>query len=117
MNQALTMNNLAESCQKRGGVLFCTRNDQAPRSSSAIAWRLWSASPAPKLRRAWHLFDVHLFGVRDLLAELGETSAEDVSGRFNGAQVAQAEKLLESLAAVRVAIEMRVGGRRWGLVR
>jgi predicted DNA-binding transcriptional regulator YafY len=56
--------------------------------------------------------------VRDLLAELGETTAEDVSRRFKGVPAAQAEKLLESLAAVGVAIEMKAGGgRRWGLVR
>ena len=47
--------------------------------------------------------------VRDLLAELGEATAEDVSGRFKGVQTAQAEKL-ESLAAVGVAIEMETGG-------
>jgi hypothetical protein len=57
--------------------------------------------------------------VRDLLAELGEATAEDVAGRFKGVKAVQAEKLLESLAAVGVAIDMAaVGGRRrWGLVR
>ncbi len=59
--------------------------------------------------------------VRDLLAELGEATADEVPRRFKGVQAEQAEKLLESLAAVGVAIETTAGaegGRRsWGLVR
>jgi hypothetical protein len=59
--------------------------------------------------------------VRDLLAELGEATAEDVALRFKGARADQAEKLMESLAAVGVAIETTAGAgggrRRWGLVR
>ena len=58
--------------------------------------------------------------VRDLLAELGEVTPEDVPRRFKGVQADQAEKLLESLAAVGVAIETTAGGggrRSWGLVR
>lgn len=48
-----------------------------------------------------------MVAVRDLLAELGEATAGDVAGRFKGVQAVQAEKLLESLAAVGVAIEVR----------
>ncbi len=58
--------------------------------------------------------------VRDLLAELGEASAAEVTGRFKGVQAEQAEKLLESLAAVGVALEAAggPGGRRtWSLLR
>ena len=36
---------------------------------------------------------------RDLLAELGEATADDFPRRFNGVQTDKAEKLLESLAA------------------
>lgn len=58
--------------------------------------------------------------VRDLLAELGEATADDVSRRFKGVQGEQAEKLLESLAAVGVAIETTAGPgtkKSWSLVR
>ncbi len=58
--------------------------------------------------------------VRDLLAELGEASVADVTGRFKGVQTEQAEKLLESLAAVGVALEATGGGggrRTWSLLR
>lgn len=58
--------------------------------------------------------------VRDLLAELGEATADDVPRRFKGVQADQAEKLLESLAAVGVAIETTASSgskRTWGLLR
>ena len=58
--------------------------------------------------------------MRDLLAEQGQATAVDVSRRFKGVQADQAEKLLESLAAVGVALETSAepGGRRtWSLVR
>jgi hypothetical protein len=58
--------------------------------------------------------------VRDLLAELGEATAEDVPRRFKGVRADQAEKLLESLAAVGVALETTTepGGRKvWSLLR
>jgi hypothetical protein len=58
--------------------------------------------------------------VRDLLAELGEATAADISRRFKGAQADQAEKLLESLAAVGVALETAAEAgdtRKWSLVR
>ncbi|HEX5719880.1 MAG TPA: hypothetical protein VF179_27245 [Thermoanaerobaculia bacterium] len=58
--------------------------------------------------------------VRDLLAELGEATVGDVSQRFKGVKPDQGEKLLESLAAVGVALETAAepGGRRtWSLVR
>jgi hypothetical protein len=58
--------------------------------------------------------------VRDLLAELREATAAEVPRRFKGVQEEQAEKLLESLAAVGVAIETTAGegsARSWSLVR
>jgi hypothetical protein len=57
---------------------------------------------------------------RDLLAELGEATADDFPRRFKGVQTDKAEKLLESIAAVGVAIETTVasGSRRsWRLLR
>jgi len=52
--------------------------------------------------------------------ELGEVAVDDVPRRFRGVQVEQAAKLLESLAAVGVALEAKAapGGKRtWSLVR
>jgi hypothetical protein len=57
---------------------------------------------------------------RDLLAELGEASAEDFPRRYKGVQKDKAERLLESLTAVGVAIETTGEGqtqRTWRLVR
>jgi restriction-modification enzyme MmeI-like protein len=57
---------------------------------------------------------------RDLLAELGEATADDFPRRFKGVQPEKAEKLLESLAAVGVAIETTAAPgsqRSWRLVR
>ncbi len=47
-----------------------------------------------------------IVAAQDLLAELGEATADDFPRRFKGVQADRAEKLLESLAAVGgVAIE------------
>ena len=43
--------------------------------------------------------------VRDLLAETGEAKAADLVERFKGVKAGEAEKLLESLAAVGVAVD------------
>lgn len=51
---------------------------------------------------------------------LGEATDDDVPRRFKGVQADQAEKLLESLAAVGVAIETTASSgskRTWGLLR
>jgi hypothetical protein len=61
-----------------------------------------------------------IVAARDLLAEIGEGTAEDFPRRFKGVQTDKAEKLLESLAAVGVAIETTAGPgarRSWRLVR
>ena len=61
-----------------------------------------------------------MVAARDLLAELGEATADDFPQRFKGVQPDKAEKLLESLAAVGVAIETTVPPaveRTWSLVR
>lgn len=61
-----------------------------------------------------------IVAARDLLAELGEATAEDFPRRFKGVQADRAEKLLESLAAVGVAIETTAGSkarRSWQLLR
>lgn len=58
--------------------------------------------------------------VRDLLAETGEATAAEFSRRYKGVKAAEAEKLLESLAAVGVAIETTAGSgadRAWRLLR
>ena len=53
------------------------------------------------------------------MAEIGEASADDFPRRFKDVKAEQAEKLLESLAAVGVAIETKTvtGVRNWRLVR
>ena len=53
------------------------------------------------------------------MAEIGEASADDFPRRFKDVKAEQAEKLLESLAAVGVAIETTSGSgaRSWRLVR
>jgi hypothetical protein len=61
-----------------------------------------------------------IVAARDLLAELGEATADDFPQRFKGVQTDKAEKLLESLAAVGVAIETTAGQgskRSWRLLR
>ena len=61
-----------------------------------------------------------VLAARDLLAELGEATADDFPRRFKGVRSDKAEKLLESLAAVGVAIETTAGPgaqRTWRLVR
>ena len=61
-----------------------------------------------------------IVAARDLLAELGEATADDFPRRFKGVQADKAEKLLESLAAVGVAIETTAGPqtrRSWRLLR
>jgi hypothetical protein len=58
--------------------------------------------------------------VRDLLAETGGATAAEFPRRFKGVKAAEAEKLLESLAAVGVAIETSAGPaseRSWRLLR
>jgi hypothetical protein len=58
--------------------------------------------------------------VRDLLAETGEATAAEFPRRYKGVKAAEAEKLLESLAAVGVAIETTAGSgadRAWRLLR
>ena len=79
------------------------------------------AATGKKAKRAWPKdLPARVVAVRDLLAELGEATVGDVSQRFKGVQTDQAEKLLESLAAVGVALETAAepGGRRtWSLVR
>lgn len=71
------------------------------------------------IKRPWPKeLPARVVAVRDLLAELGEATAEEAALRFRGSRAEQAEKLLESPAAVGVAIEAAVGGtRRWSLVR
>lgn len=60
-----------------------------------------------------------IVAARDLLAELGEAAADDFSRRFARVKPDDAEKLLESLAAVGVAIETTAQGSRrtWRLLR
>lgn len=87
---------------------------EAPEPVQAAKGKKATKHPWPKDLPA------RVVAVRDLLAELGETTAEDVPRRFRGVQTEQAEKLLESLAAVGVAIETTAGegsGRSWSLVR
>jgi hypothetical protein len=79
------------------------------------------AATGKKAKLAWPKdLPARVFAVRDLLADLGEATVADVSQRFKGVQTDQAEKLLESLAAVGVALKTAAGpgGRMtWSLVR
>lgn len=71
-------------------------------------------------KRAWPKgLPARVAAARDLLAEIGEASADDFPRRFKDVKAEQAEKLLESLAAVGVAIETTAGSgaRSWRLVR
>jgi hypothetical protein len=72
-------------------------------------------------KRAWPKgLPARVAAVRDLLGELGEATAEDFPQRFKEVKAAQAEKLLESLAAVGVAVETTTGpkaARSWRLLR
>lgn len=61
-----------------------------------------------------------LTAARDLLAELGEASGADFPTRFKGVAANDAQKILESLAAVGLALETTPPGateRRWRVLR
>jgi hypothetical protein len=72
-------------------------------------------------RPAWPKdLPARVIAVRDLLAETGEATAAEFPRRFKGVKAMEAEKLLESLAAVGVATETTAGPgaeRAWRLLR
>ncbi len=118
--------------EKRGLVRWLRPELQNPEGTKAatqvslVEAGLETAEPAKatsgkKTKLAWPKdLPARVVAVRDLLADLGEATVADVSQRFKGVQTDQAEKLLESLAAVGVALETAAepGGRRtWSLVR
>jgi hypothetical protein len=85
---------------------------------TAVPSKAAKAKKAAKL--AWPKgLPARVVAARDLLAEIGEASADDFPRRFKDVKAEQAEKLLESLAAVGVAIETTAGpgARSWRLVR
>lgn len=74
-----------------------------------------SGKPAARLPWPKNLPD-RVVAVRDLLTERGELTSADLATRYKGVRGDEAEKILESLAAVGLAIESVSGGgaaRSW----
>jgi hypothetical protein len=119
--------------EKRGLVRWLRPEFQNPEGAKAatqvslVEAGLEAAEPAKAVngkkaaKLAWPKdLPARVVAARDLLAELGKVTADDFPRRFKGVQPDKAEKLLESLAAVGVAIEMKedAGTRRsWRLLR
>ena len=132
LERLVALNHERAEEEKRGLVRWLRPEFQNPEGTKAatqvslVEAGLETAEPAKaaagkKAKLAWPKdLPARVVAVRDLLAELGEATVGDVSQRFKGVQADQAEKLLESLAAVGVALETAAepGGRRtWSLVR
>ncbi|MFL6199542.1 MAG: class I SAM-dependent DNA methyltransferase [Thermoanaerobaculia bacterium] len=133
LERLVALNHERAEEEKRGLVRWLRPEFQNPQGTKAATQvslteaGLETAEPAlaAKGRKAAKLpwpkdLPARVVAVRDLLAELGEATAADVSRRFKGAQADQAEKLLESLAAVGVALETEAQAgatRTWSLVR
>lgn len=132
LERLVALNHERAEEEKRGLVRWLRPEFQNPQGTKAatqvsmVEAGLATAEPAKaatgkKTKLAWPKdLPARVVAVRDLLAELGEATVADVSQRFKGVQTDQAEKLLESLAAVGVALETSAepGGRRtWSLLR
>ncbi len=134
LERLVALNHERAEEEKRGLVRWLRPEFQNPQGTKAatqvtlVEAGLEAAEPAKAAKGkkaaklAWPKdLPARVVAVRDLLAELGEATADEIPRRFKGVQVDQAEKLLESLAAVGVAIETTAeaggGKRRWSLVR
>ncbi len=132
LERLVALNHERAEEEKRGLVRWLRPEFQNPQGTKAatqvslVEAGLDTAAPAvatkgKKAKLAWPKdLPARVVAVRDLLAELGEATVGDVSQRFKGVQTDQAEKLLESLAAVGVALETAAGPgarRTWSLVR
>lgn len=133
LERLVALNHERAEEEKRGLIRWLRPEFQNPEGTKAatqatlIEAGLEVAEPAKAIKGkkaaklAWPKdLPARVVAVRDLLAELGEATADDIPRRFKGVQADQAEKLLESLAAVGVAIETTAssGSRRtWGLLR
>lgn len=103
------------------------QNPQGTKAATQVSLGLETAKPAKATKgkkaakRAWPKgLPARVAAVRDLLAELGEATAGDFPLHFKEVKAVQAEKLLESLAAVGVAVETTAGpkaARSWRLLR
>ncbi|HET9225506.1 MAG TPA: type IIL restriction-modification enzyme MmeI, partial [Thermoanaerobaculia bacterium] len=133
LERLVALNHERAEEEKRGLVRWLRPEFQSPQGTqpveqvSLVEAGLEAAEPAPavKGKKAAKLswpkdLPGRIVAVRDLLAELGQATPADISRRFKGVQAEHAEKLLESLAAVGVALETasgEKGGRTWSLVR
>jgi restriction-modification enzyme MmeI-like protein len=131
LERLVALNHERAEEEKRGLVRWLRPEFQNPQGTTAATQvslaeaGLERAEPAKDAKKAAKLawpkeLPARVVAVRDLLAELGEATARDISGRFKGVRADQTEKLLESLAAVGVAIETTVPPatqRTWGLRR
>jgi len=132
LERLVALNHERAEEEKRGLVRWLRPEFQNPQGTKAatqvslVEAGLETAEPAKaatgkKTKPPWpKALPARVVAVRDLLAELGEASVGDISQRFKGVQTDQAEKLLESLAAVGLALETAAGPgarRTWSLVR
>jgi hypothetical protein len=133
LERLVALNHERAEEEKRGLVRWLRPDFQNPQGEKTVTQvslqdvGLETPEPekAAKVKKAAKLpwpkdLPARVVAVRDLLAELREATAAEVPRRFKGVQTEQAEKLLESLAAVGVAIETTAGegsARSWSLVR
>ncbi|HEY9420188.1 MAG TPA: type IIL restriction-modification enzyme MmeI, partial [Thermoanaerobaculia bacterium] len=133
LERLVALNHERAEEEKRGLVRWLRPEFQNPEGTKAAAQvtlleaGLVTAEPAiaakgkKAAKLAWPKdLPARVVAVRDLLVELGEATADDVPQRFKGVQADQAEKLLESLAAVGVALETTTNSgskRTWSLLR
>ncbi len=132
LERLVALNHERAEEEKQGLVRWLRPEFQNPQGTKAatqvsfIEAGLETAVPAKAAKgkkaakRAWPKgLPARVVAARDLLAEIGEASADDFPRRFKDVKAEQAEKLLESLAAVGVAIETTAGPgpRSWRLVR
>jgi hypothetical protein len=133
LERLVALNHERAEEEKRGLVRWLRPDFQNPQGEKMVTQVSFQdaglETPEPekaaKVKKAAKLpwpkdLPARVVAVRDLLAELREATAAEVPRRFKGVQEEQAEKLLESLAAVGVAIETTAGewsARSWSLVR
>lgn len=133
LERLVSLNHERAEEEKRGLVRWLRpefQNPQGvkPETQATLAEAgLTAAEPATPARGkraakpAWPKdLPARVVAARDLLAEAGSATAADFARRFKGVKAAEAASVLESLAAVGVAIETTGGAateRSWRLVR
>jgi hypothetical protein len=133
LERLVALNHERAEEEKRGLIRWLRPEFQNPQGERAATQTslaeagLEAAKPAKKgtgkkaPKRTWPKdLPARVVAARDLLAEIGGATASDFLLRFKGVKVEEAEQLLESLAAVGLAMEIpgAAGAERsWRLLR